>query len=1664
MKTPFRYLVLALSLGLLLPQPSKGADGTVGSENPTGVTGEYNGSITTAGSYDPFTGNAKRAINDLTVTGSVGAYPLNFTRVLNTRGVGGPFGNGGGWKHSYQWGLYIAPPPMTNPPPCYVPPPDAKILYPDGGIRILRLLEDDTYEQVDGADVMGDRLVHLQGNNYDLKLKDGGVVQFRQVAGRPGHPPTAIVDPYGQTTTLEYDTLNRLSIIKEPAGRFLQLHYTAYCYLSQAPEPHQVCSDFITRVEAWDGRNNLMEKVLYHYDPVITPSPFSVTYWNLDRVTYDDGSAAEYGYYEPTLGLPSNLMTRIPGKVDTCRDTRYAGAMKNIKYLYSSSGACSVAPGQLLSENNINGQALSTLAYPTPPACQLPITDARYARIEQRPDGATRKFQYDRVGELNSYTDFAKPNLGEVHHTTTITYMEPAPANPAHYLRTVTDARMKSTSMEKEYNIGAVMAVIHPNGSRIDYTYSDPNNPYYVASQKDENGHITYYDRYGAPGFPPDPLNTNRIWRIRYPDGGWEVFTYNNRGQVLWHRMTSGGEENFTYDTRGLKETYTPPVTASGSGPTRYFYHPSGAQTDRLRYVEDPRWNSTWYEYNSRGQVTKLTHQDSTFTQSVYNHDGTLQWSEDELYHKTSYLYDEYKRVTEITNHLNETISNSYAPNGLNALSHTTSSVYRVTSDMGKVIDYDYDGNFRRKWMTVAPATNDAATNKYTYDEVGNLKTVEDPRTKVTTYEYDDRNRQRSVRNDELNETTTTLFDDAGNKKLETREDGAFRTWDYDTMNRLWKAYDWRTNVTAQPNQTTTYDRDHAGNALFITDTKGAVYSFLYDKLNRKESATNPSDSTVPARTETWLYDIAGNLARYTNPAGQYRHFVYDDRNRQRRSYWNLLATANTAANWGIGQDITTTPDAASRITEITTNGGETIVGFGYDHANRKIWEDQTVYPQPARRVKTELDHDGKRMNLEIVDPPVEGGRFIISAEMSGSGYYSIAYDYTERNQLWHIRGTGGEDWTFTYGYDASGNMMSRRADYNNTSNSTKCPNGDYDALNRPRTWEQTGPNGFYKLSHYRYDRVNREDATWRAENDNRGESYEYEVTNQLKKVSYNTNINPTPPPSPTPPGATPTPPNATPTPPGATPTPPDATPTPPQQVAMPTFNPAGGNYFPNNSIWITIATTTTGAKISWTNDGSDPTPDNGTVIHASSGTVFSGIRESFTLKAIAFKPGMVDSAVKEDGYIWDTGEAPTAGFRTVTYLHTPDMLNRSSMNDNGVITNYSPNALNQYTSTAGNSFTYDNNFNLTHSAGFSGVYNAANRLVLGSNGGSGEAQTTVAGFVYDGLGRCVKRTFNNVATVFVYDGWKPIGEFDETDLQAWNVYGPGADEILLRQKDGIGYTRFLLDRHGNVAFLLDNDGALVEKYTYDVFGQPKITGAASDVERPFSYYGHNFLFQGREYIHELRLYDYRNRFYDPKLGRFLQTDPTGLQTEGEKLSAQQTALYPAGGAPAAFSSSELNLYRYCNSDPVNNSDPTGLVIMWRKPDLEIFKPSFWRELFRRANATRQAGHARFPGEKNSSARHQWAAEKMTKEQGSGVARTLGVVNELQGLERHDLGISPVEFRGPQNTLPDRLSGARPWAFQLQDLRDNEIGISRALIQMNPTSNHSTTSSWIFLL
>src|SRR5438067_4910022 len=75
--------------------------------NPIGVTGAFEGVITTAGAYNVLNHNATRQIDDIMVPGAIGKYGLKMTRYYNSRDPHYSLGGiGPGWRHEYMWVNY----------------------------------------------------------------------------------------------------------------------------------------------------------------------------------------------------------------------------------------------------------------------------------------------------------------------------------------------------------------------------------------------------------------------------------------------------------------------------------------------------------------------------------------------------------------------------------------------------------------------------------------------------------------------------------------------------------------------------------------------------------------------------------------------------------------------------------------------------------------------------------------------------------------------------------------------------------------------------------------------------------------------------------------------------------------------------------------------------------------------------------------------------------------------------------------------------------------------------------------------------------------------------------------------------------------------------------------------------------------------------------------------------------------------------------------------------------------------------------------------------------------------------------------------------------------------------------------------------------------------
>jgi RHS repeat-associated protein len=213
--------------------------------------------------------------------------------------------------------------------------------------------------------------------------------------------------------------------------------------------------------------------------------------------------------------------------------------------------------------------------------------------------------------------------------------------------------------------------------------------------------------------------------------------------------------------------------------------------------------------------------------------------------------------------------------------------------------------------------------------------------------------------------------------------------------------------------------------------------------------------------------------------------------------------------------------------------------------------------------------------------------------------------------------------------------------------------------------------------------------------------------------------------------------------------------------------------------------------------------------------------------------------------------------------------------------------------------YEYDDNGNLTKKTVKVGnactgdvtmyTYDAENRLIRIDLPGGG-----IAKYRYDGLGRRIEKSVNGEVTRYVYDNEDILFETDAAgSILARYTHGPGIDEPLIMER---GSQRFFYhtDGLGSITELTDSTGAVAQAYVYDSFGQ--IVQQAGTLPNLYTY-------TGREFDPESGLYYYRARYYDAGVGRFLQED----------------LWKPIKG---------MNLYGYVRNNPVNRTDPSGLVCL----------------------------------------------------------------------------------------------------------------------------------------
>ena len=1050
--TPNAQRYVAVILGaLLLTLSPHDLHAQVGNQNPSGASGIFNGQVHTGCSYDPYTGNATRSITDIAVAGGVGEYPLALVRTANSRAPSTTevFGFAGGWNHNYNWILEDSPSSINQ----NFQPSSYTVDFPDGRVETFQSVNWDTtcyrVRMINGGPGSSagvrERFLPVDFNpNHTntymrayLILSDGGKVEFQaSLHTTPGgryyykYSATAIIDPYGLRTTLQWETvgpthLRRLAWVIEPAGRSLHLEYVT----AAGPK--------ISQVTASDGR-----RVSYYYMYCNGCRLYQVVYYNNANWT------ARYQYCN------SNTGQGLPPLLRTADDPMYAGPMKGIAYDYKPATPVNpdgTAPvyGQILRERYYDGTnvgvSVSTLTVGEAP-------NHTWIRTETRGDGATRTFVYNGAGQVTWVSDF----LG---HQSTYGY------DSYKYLSSVIDFRRNETDYTCDPITGNVTQIKFPltqgdtpgqgnTHPTINYTYT---NSYYLHTIQDEGNHTTTFTR---------DSNNNRVTQIDYPDGSYETFAYDASHfyQLQSHRMTTGGTESFTYDARGLKQTYRNPDTVSGNPTARYYYDTLDRVSDITDVLgtsaRDPN-HTTSFSYNNRGQLTVTTlPTDNGSRHSInnyYNPDGTMYARTNEIYQTTNYTYDDYRRLTSVTtpvrgyndNNTNTTQFSYYVNGYLDDYSHTDSNVCWVRLPSGKYINTVYDDNRRKISVTVAWNTGDAATTSYGYDAMGNMTSVTNPlnHNNVVTV-YDERNRPSSITVG--GQATSFTYDTAGRKKTITRPNTQVITnVSFDTMNRV--LLQSATNVSQgnNYNMVTQYEYYAPGEGqpvgflktfrdpdLYGTNDK---YSYAYDTLGRKSTVTYPAEPVTGVhRTEVFSYDTAGRLATYQNRAVKTQTFHYDALNRVTYFTWNDGLTPRVDFGY----------DAASRLTSI--NNANATISRGYFYDNLLRTETETITGGRAKTVSYTYDADGNRASTQYPAPE----------------NYIFDYTYTGRNQLKKVN-----RWA-TYDYDTRGNLITRTLDANSTysdylydvhdrvtrirnflSGTTRTVNYGYDDLSNDRLW-----------------------------------------------------------------------------------------------------------------------------------------------------------------------------------------------------------------------------------------------------------------------------------------------------------------------------------------------------------------------------------------------------------------------------------------------------------------------------------------------------------------------------------------------------------------------------------------------------------------------------------
>jgi RHS repeat-associated protein len=498
------------------------------------------------------------------------------------------------------------------------------------------------------------------------------------------------------------------------------------------------------------------------------------------------------------------------------------------------------------------------------------------------------------------------------------------------------------------------------------------------------------------------------------PEEFFTNYTYDLYGNIISAADALGNFTLFGYDSYSLHLA----SIANALNHTVTATHNSS--TGLLTSITDPKGNTTSYEYDVLGRVTKKVHPDFTELEAVYNDLNSTVTIYDELDNKTINYYDGIGRLVKTERYLSDTekLTETYAYNWLNKI--------RARTDAGgHTYFYEYDSK-GRPTKTVNP---DSTFKETHYDDVSMNATVFDENQHKKDYHFDKVGNLLWVKEytDLQNYYLTQYtYDDLGNMTSLTDANGNTTLHSYESIFGL--------TQSIYPDSTVkTFSYDSVGNVLHATDGHGTT-TFTYDAVYQLIGVDYPDQSSI-----SFEYDMNGNRTLMTDEEGT-TTFTYDNRNR---------CISETRTIEGIPYTVSYSYDASSRMAS-ATYPDLSVIDYEYDALNRLIaipgyaaftYDTNSLLESMTydNGVTTDYQHDSRNRTISI--DTQKNGIDLLSMDYQYDPVGNTTQtDYDRRlpNQQWvestevfqydwldRLVEAQGDYGVLSYSYDPAGNRLS---------------------------------------------------------------------------------------------------------------------------------------------------------------------------------------------------------------------------------------------------------------------------------------------------------------------------------------------------------------------------------------------------------------------------------------------------------------------------------------------------------------------------------------------------------------------------------------------------------------------------------------------------------------